>query len=146
VFRRRRARRKITAVSATRYRVILSILGLLLGALAVGAVILAPSGDVTELPDAVERYSPADGSIVQRQTALEIQLAPGYRLDLVVDGVPIPVTELDITEETGRHVFRPEAWKSIPEWLPGFHIVEITFDRSSGLPDPGSLRWSFRTQ
>ena len=133
-------------MSATRYRVILSILGLLLALLAVGAVILAPSGDVTELPEAVERFSPADGAIVQRQAALEIQLAPGYELELVVDGLLIPRAEMDITEQTGRYIFRPEAWKSIPEWLPGFHIVEITFDRSTGLPSPGSLRWSFRTQ
>jgi hypothetical protein len=133
-------------VTATRYRVILSILGLLLALLAVGAVILAPSGDVTQLPEAVDRYSPADGAIVQRQTALEIHLAPGYELTLEVDGVLIPPTEMDVTEQTGRYVFRPEPWKSIPEWVPGFHVVEITFDRTSGLPDPGSLRWSFRTQ
>ncbi len=133
-------------MTATRYRVILSILGVLLALLAVGAVILAPSGDVTELPAAVERYSPADGAIVQRQTALEIVLAPGYGLTLEVDGVVIPAAEIEVTEQTGRHVFRPEAWKSIPEWVPGFHVVEITFDRTSGLPDPGSLRWSFRTQ
>ena len=133
-------------MSATRYRVILSILGLLLGALTVGAVILAPSGDVTDLPGAVERFAPADGAIVQRQTALEIVLRPGYELDLVVDGLPIPPAEMDVTEPTGRYVFRPEPWKTITEWTPGFHVVEITFDRTSGLPDPGSLRWSFRTQ
>ena len=133
-------------MSATRYRVILSILGLLLAVLAVGAVILAPSGDVATLPDAVERFSPADGAIVQRQAALEIVLAPGYELVLEVDGVLIPATQMDITESTGRHVFRPEPWKAIPEWMPGFHVVEIAYDRTSGLPDPGSLRWSFRTQ
>ncbi len=133
-------------MSATRYRVILSILGLLLGTLAVGAIVLAPSGDLAELPAAVERFSPADGAIVQRQTALDIQLAPGYALELVVDGIAIPRGNMDITEATGRHVFRPEPWKAIPEWTPGFHVVEITFDRTSGLPDPGSLRWSFRTQ
>lgn len=133
-------------MSATRYRVILSILGLLLGVLAVGAVILAPSGDEATLPDAVEKFSPADGAIVQRQTAIEIQLAPGYELVLEVDGVSISTSEMDITEATGRHVFRPEPWKSIAEWTPGFHVVEISFDRTSGLPDPGSLRWSFRTQ
>jgi hypothetical protein len=126
--------------------VILSILGLLLGALAVGAVILAPSGDVTELPSAVDRFSPVDGAIVQRQTALEIVLRAGYELELIVDGVSIPSSEMDITEQTGRHVFRPEPWKTIVEWTPGFHVVEITFDRTSGLPNPGSLRWSFRTQ
>lgn len=133
-------------MSATRYRVVLSILGLLLGALVVGAVILAPSGDVTSLPDAVARFSPADGAIVQRQTALVVDLRPGFALTLEVDGLPIPMDDIETTEATGRYVFRPGAGKAITEWVPGFHVVEITFDRTSGLPDPGSLRWSFRTQ
>jgi len=133
-------------VSATRYRIILSILGLLLGALVVVAVILAPSGEVTALPEPVERYSPADGAIVQRQTALDIDLLPGYSLVLEVDGVVVPAAEINHTEATGRFVFRPGEGKTIVEWTPGFHVVEIRFDRSSGLPDPGSLRWSFRIQ
>lgn len=133
-------------MSSTRYRIILSILGLLLGVLVVGAVILAPSGDVTELPGALERFSPADGAIVQRQTALEVDLRAGYSLTLVIDGVTIPAEDIDFTEATGKYVFRPGPDKVITEWLPGFHIVEISFDRAIGLPDPGSLRWSFRIQ
>jgi len=133
-------------VSSTRYRIILSVLGLAFGALVVGAVILAPSGEVTNLPDAVETFSPADGAIVQRQTALEVDLQAGYTLTLVIDGVTIPAEDIDVTEATGFHVFRPGPDKVITEWLPGFHIVEIAFDRTVGLPDPGSLRWSFRIQ
>ncbi len=133
-------------MSPTRYRIVLSILGLLFGAVVVGAVILAPSGNVTNLPDAIERFAPADGDIVQRQTALEVDLRAGYTLRLQVDGKPIPSNEIEFTEATGRYVYRPGDGKSIVEWIPGFHIVEIEFDRSSGLPDPGKLRWSFRTQ
>lgn len=133
-------------MSPTRYRIILSILGLLLGVVAVGAVILAPSGDSTNLPSALERFSPSDGDIVQRQTALEIDLRAGYTLVLRIDGLLIPAVEIDLTVETGKHVFRPGLGKTIEEWVPGFHVVEIEFDRSTGLPDPGSLRWSFRTQ
>ncbi len=113
---------------------------------AVGAVLLAPSGDSTNLPGALERFSPADGDIVQRQTALDIDLRAGYTLVLRVDGVLIPAGDIDLTVETGRHLFRPGPGKAIEEWVPGFHVVEIEFDRSTGLPDPGSLRWSFRTQ
>ena len=57
-----------------------------------------------------------------------------------------PEDDMEITAETGRHVFRPGAGKVITEWVPGFHIVEIEFDRTRGLPYPGALRWSFRTQ
>lgn len=134
------------AVSPTRYRVILSILGLLLAGLVIGAVILAPSGDVTSLPSGLVDFSPSDGAIVQRQTALTIELEPGYSLVLEVDGILVPEENMEITAATGKHVFRPEAGKVITEWVPGFHIVEIEFDRTRGLPDPGALRWSFRTQ
>ena len=133
-------------MSTTRYRIILSLLGLLLGLLVVGAVILAPSGDVTRLPGALESFSPADGAIVQRQTDLEVDLQPGYALTLVIDGITIPTDDIDFTEATGKYVFRPGVGKAITEWLPGFHIVEVEFDRTVGLPDPGSLRWSFRIQ
>lgn len=112
----------------------------------IGAVILAPSGDVAELPGAVESFSPADGAIVQRQTSLEIDLRAGYSLVLVIDGLTVPAEDVDFTEATGKYVFRPGADKVITEWLPGFHIIEISFDRVVGLPDPGSLRWSFRIQ
>jgi hypothetical protein len=132
-------------VTTTRYRVILSILGLLLGLIVVAAVVFAPSGDAPNLPDAVERISPADGAIVQRQTSLEVDLRTGYSLILEIDGTRIPPEDIDYTEQTARYVFRPGSDKVISEWAPGFHIIEISFDRIVGLPDPGSLRWSFRT-
>ena len=88
----------------------------------------------------------SDGDIVQRQTALVIDLRAGYSLVLRIDGTLIPDADIEVTEQTGVHVFRPAPGKAIEEWIPGFHVVEIDFDRSSGLPDPGSLRWSFRTQ
>ncbi len=133
-------------MSTTRYRIILSVLGLAFGALVVGAVVLAPSGDVTDLPGALEGFSPDDGAIVQRQTSLEVDLRAGYDLNIVIDGLTIPREDIEFTEATGKYVFRPGPDKVITEWLPGFHIVEIEFDRAVGLPDPGSLRWSFRTQ
>ena len=133
-------------MSPTRYRIILSGLGLLLALIVVAAVVLAPSGEVVDLPDALERFSPADGAIVQRQTELQIDMRPNYALELSINDVPIPLADLDYTPQTGLYVFRPGAGKVIDEWTPGFHIVEISWDRISGLPDPGSLRWSFRTQ
>ena len=118
----------------------------LLGFLVVAAVVLAPSGEAPNLPDPVENFSPADGAIVQRQTALEIDLLTGYSLVLEIDGTRIPPGDIDYTEQTGKYVFRPGDGKTIGEWTPGFHIIELSFDRIVGLPDPGSLRWSFRTQ
>ena len=132
-------------MNQTRYRIILSLLGLALAALIAGFVILAPSGEHTELPDAVVGFTPADGANVARQTKLQVDLQPGYTLILRIDGMLVPADQIDVTEATGRHVFRPGDDKVITEWTPGFHVVEIEFDRTVGLPDPGSLRWSFRT-
>ena len=109
-------------------------------------MILAPSGDVTDLPNALEGFSPADGAIVQRQTQVEVDLRAGYDLQLVIDGITIPLEDMDFTPATGKYAFRPGPDKVITEWLPGFHIVEIEFDRAVGLPDPGAIRWSFRIQ
>ncbi len=133
-------------VSQTRYRIVLALLGVALAAVVVFAVILTPSGDAPRLPAAVDAYSPTDGAIVLRQTQLVIDLAAGYDIDLTVDGVAIPDSELDVVAETGRFEWVPGPGKSFEEWAPGFHTIEVTWDRTSGLPDPGSLRWSFRAQ
>jgi hypothetical protein len=136
----------IAAVSQTRYRIVLSLLGVTFAAIVIGAVILTPSGDAPRLPDAVDGYSPADGATVLRQTQLVIDLKPGYDIDLRVDGVPIPDSELDAVEETGRFVWIPGPGKTFEEWVPGFRAIQVTWDRTSGLPDPGELRWTFRVQ
>lgn len=133
-------------MSTTRYRILLTLLGVALIMIIVGAVILTPEGSTPRLPDAVDTYAPADGATVLRQTQVVIDLQPGYDLDLVIDGMPIPDSELDLTFETGRFVYLPGPGKTIETWSPGFHAIEATWDRTSGLPDPGSLRWSFRVQ
>ncbi len=130
----------------TRYRLILTLLGVAFAAVVVAAVVFTPSGRTPDLPDALDSYSPADGATVLRQTDLVIDLGPGYAIDLIVDGTPIPDAELGIVEETGRFTWQPGPGKTFEEWTPGFHAIEVTWDRVTGLPDPGSLRWRFRVQ
>ena len=129
-----------------RYRITFTFLGLALAAVAIGAVVFAPSGRQTEVPDTLESYSPSDRSTVLRQIAIEIDLPVNYRIDLVVDGVPIPNDEIRITPETGKFTWRPGPTTVIPEWTPGLHTVWVRWDRSSGLPDPGEWIWTFRVQ
>jgi hypothetical protein len=133
-------------VSQTRYRIVLTLLGVALAVIIVLGVVLTPDGSDPALPDALEAYAPLDGAIVQRQTEVVIDLEPGFDVDLIVDGVAIPDSELDVVEETGEFTFRPEPGKAIEEWVPGLHAIEATWDRIAGLPEPGSLRWSFRAQ
>lgn len=133
-------------MTRTRYRIVLTLLGIALVLIVVFAVVLAPEGRAPRLPTAVELYAPEDGATVLRQTQVVVDLEPGYDLDLVIDGTAIPDREIDVTEETGRFVFVPGPGKIIETWAPGFHAVEAEWDRINGLPDPNSLRWSFRVQ
>ncbi len=129
-----------------RYRITYTLLGLALAIVAIGAVVFAPSGGLTEVPESLESYSPADGATVLRQIEIEIDLPINYAIVLVVDGVTIPADEINATEQTGRFTWRPSETTIIPEWSVGFHTVWVRWDRDPGLPDPGEWIWTFRVQ
>jgi hypothetical protein len=128
----------------TKYRVTLLLLAVAFIVVVVAAVLFAPSGAGDGLPDEVQTVSPADGELVLRQARVVLHLQPGYRASLVIDDAAVPEDEVIFTVETGLHVFEPGPGKTIEEWAPGFHIVEATWERVSGLPDQGSMQWSFR--
>jgi hypothetical protein len=129
-----------------RYRITYTLLGLALAVVAIGAVVFAPSGSLTDVPEALESYSPANEATVLRQIQVEIDLPVNYEIVLVVDGVTIPGSEIDVIEETGKFTWRPSDTTIIPEWSVGLHTVWVRWDRSSGLPDPGEWIWTFRVQ
>ncbi len=129
-----------------RYRLTFTLLGLALAAVAIGAVVFAPSGTASDPPDTLESYSPEDNATVLRQIGIEIDLPVNYQIDLVVDGVAIPAEEIRVTEETGKFYWEPGDTTIIPEWSTGIHTVWVRWDRISGLPDPGEWIWSFRVQ
>jgi hypothetical protein len=129
-----------------RYRIIFSLLGLALAAVAFGAILLAPSGTPATLPDVLEGYSPTDGSTVLRQIEIAIDLPVNYEIVLVVDGTTIPNDEINTIPQTGIFTWRPDETTMIPEWTPGIHTVWVRWDRVNGLPDPGEWTWRFRAQ
>lgn len=129
-----------------RYRLTFTLLGLALAAVAIGAIVFAPSGRPDEPPSIVEGYSPANESTVLRQTAVQIDLPVGYDITMVVDGVVIPESEISATPETGRFIWRPNDQTIIPEFSPGIHTVWVRWDTTRGIPDPGEWIWSFRVQ
>lgn len=133
-------------MNATRYRVVLTLLGIAFIAIVIGAVLFGPSGGSGSLPDPVDAIAPGDGDLVLRQTTVVLDLQPGYEARLRIDDTLIPDAEVRRIEGTGLHEFVPGPGKVIEEWAPGFHVVEAVWDRTSGLPDPGMLTWSFRAQ
>ena len=133
-------------MTATRYRIVFMLLGLALIAVVLFAVVFAPSGRDPGLPDAVESYSPVDGANVVRQAQIVVDLEAGYVLELTVDGVPVPATEIEGDDVSARYTWQPGPGRTVEEWTAGFHHVVATWDRTSGMPAPGSLRWTFRVQ
>jgi hypothetical protein len=133
-------------MTRTRYRVILLLLGVAFTAVVLGAVVLAPHGSPSRLPDAVDRIEPGDGELVFGNPRIVLDLAPGYRASLAIDGTAIPDDQVTWTEATGLHVFEPGPDKVITAWTSGFHLVEATWDGAPGQPDPGNLTWTFRVQ
>lgn len=125
------------------YRLIYIGLGLLGLAALVFGIALSPEGEEIELPDPVEAISPAPGSLVPPQTAVEIDLKVGYEADITIDGWPI--NDAQFVEATGVYRWAPSAsHPTISEWSPGEHTVTIVYNTYSGLPDTGSLEWTFR--
>lgn len=133
-------------MSRTTYRLILLLLGLAFIAVVVGAVLFAPSGSVDEYPPALARVDPVDGSLMFGTPRILVDLDGGYRAHLTIDDVAVPDDQVIWTEATGLHVFEPGPGRVVETWAPGFHVVLVEWDRTSGLPDPGMYTWSFRVQ
>lgn len=111
----------------------------------IGAVVwFFPSGNEARLPAPLESVSPTPGDVVASQTEIVIELPPGYTAALVVDGRPVPSEEVVAVTATGTFRWRPGPGSVIGDWDPGEHTVEVSWDRSSGVPDPGAYAWTFR--
>jgi len=133
-------------VTPTRHRVVLMVLGLALVAVVALTILLAPDGREVPIPSAIESISPADQATVLSQTALEINMQPGYDVDLFIDGMPIPPGEIDRVEATGMYSWRPAPGKTFEAWAPGLHTAQITWVKVAGPPEVGEYRWVFRIQ
>ncbi len=129
-----------------RYRIIFTLLGLALAAVAFAAIAFAPTGNPENVPAVVESYSPLNNATVLRQIDIDIDLPVNYEIQLVVDGITIPADEIDVIPETGMFSWRPDETTIIPEFTPGIHTVWVRWNRTTGLPDPGEWTWSFRVQ
>lgn len=129
-----------------RYRIIFTLLGLALAAVAFAAIAFAPTGNPENVPSVVESYSPLNNATVLRQIDIDIDLPVNYEIQLVVDGITIPADEIDVIPETGMFSWRPDETTIIPEFTPGIHTVWVRWNRTTGLPDPGEWTWSFRVQ
>jgi len=130
----------------TTYRRIYLGLGLALAAVIGLAIAFSPSGTETPLPEPIERIFPLPNDSVIRQASLEIDMQVGYDIVLFVDGFRISPVEIGVQTGTNRYVWQPAPGRFLETWAPGTHEITVEWDRTAGLPDPGSYSWSFRVQ
>jgi len=131
-------------VSRSTFRIVVIASSLALAAIAV-AVALSPSGSEADLPPPIESVFPPPGDTVVRQTAIEVDLPVGYRIEFEVDGTTIPAGEIGETPATGVFIWQPGPTTLLPGWSPGDHTVTVRWERTIGSsPDIGTFTWTFR--
>ena len=127
------------------HRLLLISLGLAFAALVVAVVAFYPSGEPAGLPNPLEGVSPLPDEAVVGQVAIAVDLPAGYELALVVDGMPIPLSEVYSVPSLGTFRWQPGPASVVAAWEPGAHTVEISWNAIAGRrPDPGAFSWTFR--
>ena len=136
----------IPAMNTTGYRVTFTLLAVALLVIIAGAILFIPSGDPEQLPSAVDQYAPHDGDIALNPVQVMIDVQPNYGVTFIIDGVPIPASEVDAIVATGRYQFEPGDGKAIEFWTPGEHTVVASWIGGTAGTDAGTLVWTFRLQ
>jgi hypothetical protein len=122
-------------------------LGLVVVAAVTLAIAFSGGGKPVVLPEVIESLGPRPGDSALAQTALEVDLQPGFMAQIFIDGFPVPDSEVAYIEATGVHRWQPAPNSLVfDRWSPGEHVVRIRWDTLSGLPQPGEFSWTFRVQ
>ncbi|HET7487994.1 MAG TPA: hypothetical protein VFJ85_08700 [Acidimicrobiales bacterium] len=94
-------------------------------------------------PAAVRTVSPAPGALQVRQTDIFVELDPGYRASLVVNGVAIPDDQVDVIGGLNRYTFTPGKDREVKRLEPGQNCAIVSFALAVGGGDPGEYQWCF---
>ena len=114
---------------------------------------------VTQNPR-IEELIPAPGSEVLRQSKVGIDLAPGHTAELVLNGVPIPLDQVNVfrdetdpevsSEQQGgfdstlnRFEYQPLEGRAVPELKGDENCVVATFWPLSDPDDVDTVEWCF---
>jgi len=125
--------------------IILSLTGLLIFTIYLGMSFYQQNNESFVLPTPLENIYPLPNDQVPQQVSLEIDLPVGYELTLIVDNYIIPENEIQYVEATGVYIWKPRINATFEQWSPGSHLIRISWDTISGLPDYGEYEWTFTT-
>jgi hypothetical protein len=143
--------------------------------LAVGLVLIAlgmrtglTGRDASNLPDAIESISPANGDKILRQSQVIVDFVEGYNAVLTIDDIELPTTRLDeLTAngaapkpgaqvelpptaifDPGNYIisYQPQAGAPIEEFTQGDHIASIRYWKiQDGEQTARIYNWKFST-
>ena len=125
--------------------IILSLTGLLIFTIYLGMSFYQQNNESFVLPTPLENIYPLPNDQVPQQISLEVDLPVGYELTLIVDNYIIPENEIQYVEATGVYIWKPRINATFEQWSPGSHLIRISWDTISGLPDYGEYEWTFTT-
>lgn len=124
--------------------------------------------DASNLPDAIENISPANGDKILRQAQVIVDFAEGYTAVLTIDGFQLPTTRLDeltangATPKPGAQVelpptaifdpgnyiisYQPQTGAPIEEFTQGDHIASVRYWKiQDGEQSARIYNWKFST-
>lgn len=112
----------------------------------VAAAVLSPDPEERTEPAAVEELMPEEGALEVSQTAVGIDLAPGWSTtDLFINGVRIPEDQLNVEPALNRTVFRPGQGQEFRRLPAGRVTVRARVrDELGGAATERVIRWSFQ--
>lgn len=126
----------------------------LVAVIAFGVAFGSPDSGSSGRPEVLEAITPSPGSQSHLLTPIEVDLPIGYEADLWIDfrgtsdnsanWFKLPANEVVYVEATGIYSWRPGPGRLMERWEPGNQRIRVTWDTTTGLPDPGEYDWSFR--
>lgn len=124
--------------------------------------------DASNLPDAIESISPANGDKILRQAQVIVDFVEGYNAVLTIDGIELPTTRLDeltangVTPKPGAQVelpptaifdpgnyiisYQPQDGAPITEFTQGDHVASVRYwNIKDGEQSARVYNWKFST-
>jgi hypothetical protein len=123
------------------------VLSLIVAAAVAGLVFAFTAPDPREeqpKPDAVERVFPQPGDRDLRQTTIVADLAPGYTGYLLIDGVEVPLDDIQFVDALNTVTLEPTEESDFRQLDSGTHCVTVVYRRIGQPRDQSnSYRWCF---
>ncbi len=135
---------RVAIVGATLFLIVVLI------AIAIGSTDTSDLQAIQDVPEEVQAYSPAPGSIVSPTETISVDLRDDLVGEFTVcaptpeDCTPIPLDQTRVVAPTGQVTFKPTEDTDITEYPAGPVTVRVDYRlQGTTSADAGSFSWSF---